>query len=150
MLDNTLFDPEKLSIAAFEMSGAKIYVLEGFENNQIENFIVENNLQMASDINEKLIKADFSVKISTKSKINNENEATVNFQFVVIFKIENLENLSYADNGKTIIHHELASAIASTTYATARGILITKLENTIFQNFILPIINPNKLLENLN
>ncbi len=150
MLNNALFDPEKLSIATFEMSGTQIYALEGFESNQIESFMVENNLQMASDIKERLIKADFSVKINTKSKIYNEKEATVSFQFMVIFKIENLEDLSYADDGKTILHQELANAIASITYSTARGILITKLQNTIFQNFILPIINPNKLLENIN
>jgi hypothetical protein len=43
---------------------------------------------------------------------------------------------------------DLGNALSAITYSTARGILLTRLQGTAFQDFILPIINPNNLLNN--
>ncbi|GAO27720.1 hypothetical protein JCM15548_14569 [Geofilum rubicundum JCM 15548] len=44
------------------------------------------------------------------------------------------------------LHPDLGNALSSVTYSTSRGILLTKMQGTALQNFVLPIINPNKLL----
>ena len=41
----------------------------------------------------------------------------------------------------------LGNALSSITYSTARGVLLTRLQGTALQNFVLPVINPNKLLQ---
>jgi len=68
---------------------------------------------------------------------------------VFVYHIENLNELANPDDKKLIqLHPALANALSSVTYSTSRGILLTRLQGTALQNFVLPIINPNKLLHN--
>jgi hypothetical protein len=45
------------------------------------------------------------------------------------------------------LHPSLGNALASITYSTSRGILMTRFQGTALSDFILPVINPNNLLE---
>ncbi|MNY64312.1 hypothetical protein D3C86_2014030 [compost metagenome] len=45
------------------------------------------------------------------------------------------------------IHPALGNALASITYSTSRGILMTRFQGTVLSDFILPVIDPNSLLE---
>lgn len=148
MLNNSIFDSEKLSIETIEIVGAQIHTPKSLKISEIEGFTVENNLQIGSNLDEKLIKADLSVNINTQNKLN--ANATVKSQLIIIFKVGNLTDLSYIDDNKVMLHHELTNAIAAITYNTARGVLISRLQTTIFKDFILPNINTNKLLEGLS
>jgi hypothetical protein len=46
------------------------------------------------------------------------------------------------------IHSGLANAIASISYSTARGIILSRFQGTALREFILPVIDPNSLLKN--
>ena len=149
MLDNPLFDPEKLSIIEFKFIKGQVDTPEEFLIDKVDSHQLENTLQLAFNLDEKLVKADFSVEIKTESKGANVKEATGSFYLVFIYRIENLEEL--AKPGKTNgieLHPDLGNALSSITYSTSRGILLTRLQGTALQNFVLPIINPNKLLHN--
>ena len=62
---------------------------------------------------------------------------------------ENLEELASSKKNKRLhLNPALTNAISSVTYSTSRGILLTRLQGTALQNFVLPIINPNNLLVN--
>jgi hypothetical protein len=66
---------------------------------------------------------------------------------VFIYQTENLKDLAKPDDNNLIkLDPGLANALSSVTYSTSRGILLTRLQGTALQNFVLPIINPNKLL----
>jgi hypothetical protein len=66
---------------------------------------------------------------------------------VFIYHVENLNDLAKPDDKNLIeLHPGLAKALSSVTYSTSRGILLTRLQGTALQNFVLPIINPNTLL----
>lgn len=149
MSDNQLFDPEKLSIIEFKFIKGQVDTPEDFIIDKVDGHELENTLKLAFNIEEKLVKADFSVEINTESKGANSKEATGSFHLVFIYRVDNLEELAKPEKNNLIdLHPALGSALSSITYSTSRGILLTRMQGTALQNFVLPVINPNKLLHN--
>jgi hypothetical protein len=147
--NNNIFDPEKISIFEFKMVKGQVDVPEDFEPAYVNEYQLDNSLQLGFNLEENLVKADFTIDIKTKSKEQNTKEAIGNFHLVFIYHVANLNDLAKPDNKNLIeLNSALANALSSVTYSTARGILLTRLQGTALQNFILPIINPNKLLHN--
>ena len=149
MQDKNIFDPEKTTLIDFKMIKGQVDTPENFDIHKVVGHQLDNSLQLGFNLDDKLAKADFTVKIKTDSKGGNKTESIGNFHFIFIYKIENLEELALPEkNERLTLNPGLANALSSVTYSTSRGILLTRLQGTAFQNFILPIINPNKLLNN--
>jgi hypothetical protein len=146
MSDKKPFDPEKLSIIEFKLIKGQIDTPEEFDIEKIEGHQVENSLKLGFNLEDKLIKADFTADVKTDSKGENEEEARGIFHLVFIYRVENLEMLATPDNNTLNVEPALLNALSGITYSTARGIMLTRLQGTAFKDFILPIINPNKLL----
>lgn len=147
MQDKTIFDPEKVALVNFKMIKGQVDTPENFDPSKAAGYQLDHSLQLGFSLEDKLAKADFSVSIKTDSKGENETEASGNFHLVFIYKIENLEELAIPEKSKRLnLNPGLSNALSSVTYSTARGILLTRLQGTALQNFVLPIINPNKLL----
>jgi hypothetical protein len=149
MQDNNIFDPEKITLIDFKMIKGQVDTPENFDNSKVVGHQLDNSLQLGFNIDDKLAKADFTVSVKTDSKGENESEASGNFHLIFIYRIDNLEELAIPEKNKRLnLNPGLANALSSVTYSTSRGILITRLQGTAMQNFILPIINPSKLLQN--
>lgn len=149
MSDNQLFVPEKLSIIEIKFVEGQVDTPENFIIDKVEGHQLESAMQFAFNLEEKLVKADFTIEIKTDSKGKNSKESTGSFHLVFIYHVENLEDLAKPDqNNLLVLHPALGNALSSITYSTSRGVLITRLQGTALQNFVLPIINPNKLLHN--
>lgn len=149
MQDKNVFDPEKISLIDFKMIKGQVDNPENFDINKVVGHQLDNSLQMGFNLDDKLAKADFTISVKTDSKGENESEATGNFHLIFIYRIENLEVLAIPEKNKRLnLNPGLANALSSVTYSTSRGILLTRLQGTALQNFVLPIINPNKLLHN--
>jgi len=149
MQDKSNFSPEKIILVDFKMIKGQVDTPENFDINKVDGHQIENSLQLSFNVAEKLAKADFTINIKTDSKGGNEIEASGIFHLIFIYQIENLEELAKPEmNNKLNLNSELANALSSVTYSTSRGVLITRLQGTALQNFILPIINPNNLLRN--
>jgi hypothetical protein len=69
------------------------------------------------------------------------------FHLTFLYNVENLNEFITRDKKTFIIDGDLGSALASISYSTARGLLLTKFQSTSLQFFVLPIIDPHKLLE---
>jgi hypothetical protein len=150
MLDNNIFIPEKISFANYKMLKGQVETPEDFDNEKVDGHDLINSLEFGFNLEEKMAKTDFIVSIKTKSNGENKIEALGNFHFMYVFNIENLDELAIPNNENEIeLHPALANALASITYSTSRGILITRLQGTSFSNFILPVINPTQLLNNI-
>lgn len=146
---NNIFAPEKISIVEFKMVKGQVDTPEDFDQSKVEGHHIDNGLQLGLDLDDKLVKADFTIEIKTESKGRNQKESTGSFHLVFIYHVENLEELATPDKNNLIeLHPALGNALSSVTYSTARGILLTRLQGTALQNFVLPVINPNKLLHN--
>ena len=149
MSDKNIFDPEKIALVEFKMIKGQVDTPENFDISKVGGHQLDHSLQLAFNLKDKLAKADFSVSINTDSKGENESEATGNFHLVFIYRIENLEELAIPDkNNRLALNPGLANALSSVSYSTSRGILLTRLQGTALQNFVLPVINPNKLIRN--
>lgn len=147
MLDNNLFDPEKISIEDFKLVKGQVDTPEDFDLTKVEGYELDNSLQFGFNLADKLVKTDFTIEIKTESKGENTSEAIGNFHLIYIFYIENLGVLAKPDKNSLIeLHPALGNALSSITYSTSRGILLSRLQGTALQNFTLPVINPNKLL----
>jgi hypothetical protein len=150
MLANKLI-PEKIEIVDFKIISGQINNPFEFDPNEVEGHTFNVDFELSFNIIEKLVKADFKVFIETKSKIENTEEAKGHFHFVYLFHVENVEELTKTitvKGEKTIeIDGTLGNALASICYSTSRGILMTRFQGTYLENFILPVISPNKLLK---
>ncbi|MBK8700277.1 MAG: hypothetical protein IPN29_12400 [Saprospiraceae bacterium] len=150
MSDNiNIFEPEKISIVEFKMVKGQVDVPEDFDTSNVKGYHIDNAMQLGFNLQEKLVKVDFTIEIKTESEGQDIKEATGNFHLVFIYEVENLTDLAKPNDLKLIeLHPGLANALSSVTYSTSRGILLTRLQGTALQNFVLPIINPNTLLHN--
>lgn len=140
-------EPSKIHIVDFKIVSGQINSPFEFKSNDIEGHAYDIEFALGFNLNEKLVKADFSVNVQTKSKAE-VDEAIGAFKFVYIFFVENIEELAILEKDNTITLHEaLGNSLSSITYSTSRGILMTRFQGTVLKDFILPVINPNELLK---
>lgn len=143
-----ILHPEKIEIVDFKIIKGQINSPFDFENKKVEGHIFNVDFELGFNLEDKLARADFSVNVETKSNGDNIEEAVGNFSFVYVFYVDNIEELTTLEKDETIaVHPALGNALASITYSTSRGILMTRFQGTVLSDFILPVINPNDLLE---
>jgi hypothetical protein len=147
MQDKNVFDPEKITIVEVKTVKVNLDTPENFNSNKVRGHLLNYSLQLGFNVDEQLIRADFTVYIQTESNGKNLKDAIGNFHFVFIYFIENLKSITtITREGSVNLSSSLGNAIASVTYGTARGLLLMHVQGTVFQNFVLPVVSPNKLL----
>lgn len=140
--------PEKINIVNTQIVKCNIDSPFDFSLENIEGHSFDLDFELAFNLDDSMVKADFVLNASTKSKEEVENEAVGAFHFVYVFHVENLQELAIPDENKEIsLHGGLGNALASITYSTSRGILLARLKGTGLENFVLPVIDPNSLLK---
>lgn len=120
---------------------------EEFELNRIIAFDPDCSLRIFLGLKAHLLKAELKIWVDTESEPS-QAEAHGHFHFHFIYHVKALDQwIHEMENGDTNMDPGLQNAVASVSYSTARGILISRFQGTVFQRFVLPIINPNDLLE---
>lgn len=143
-----MLKPEKIEIVDFKIIKGQINSPFDFEIEKAEGHTFNVDFELGFNLDDKLIKASFSINVETKSKQKNVEEATGFFSFDYVFYVDNIEELTKLEKDEVVsLHPALGNALASITYSTSRGILMTRFQGTALRNFILPVINPNDLLE---
>ncbi|MEQ8623599.1 MAG: hypothetical protein RJQ00_02720 [Vicingaceae bacterium] len=138
--------PAKIKMLHFTILSGSINCPDGHSNENVENFEFDVDFNLGFNLDENLVKTKFKFKVETESK--NQEEATGNFHFVYWFEVENLDELVIkGENDKELVSPQLGNALASITYSTSRGILMTRFQGTALSNFILPVVDPNELLK---
>lgn len=143
--------PEKIHLIGFRILHAEMNSPIEFNMDYIHSFDNSNLFDLSFNLEEKVIKSEFKVEIKTISEVGtNTEEAFAKFHFAYIFHIENFKDLVTVaeDDAFLDIKGGLTNAIASIVYSTSRGVLMTRFQGTALANFILPVIDPNKLLTN--
>lgn len=143
-----ILQPKKIEIVDFKIIKGQINSPFNFNEENVAGHNFNVDFELGFNLEDKLIKADFSVNVETKSDDENIEEAIGNFSFVYIYYVDNIDELTTLEMDETItIHPALGNALASITYSTSRGILMTRFQGTVLSDFILPVIDPNSLLE---
>ena len=143
-----LLQPEKIQIVKTTIVKCYIDSPFGFITEKANGYDFHREFRLGFNLEDKLVKADFNVEITTKSEGENLEEAKGSFHFVYIFYIENLDELAIpGKNNQIKLNGGLGNALASIAYSTTRGILFARLKGTSLENFVLPVIDPNQLLK---
>ncbi|MCH7414570.1 hypothetical protein MM213_13810 [Belliella sp. R4-6] len=140
--------PEKINIVDFKIISGSLNNPFSFNADLLEGHQFDVNFDMGFNLEDKLVKADFKADVFTKSKEQQE-EVSGRFHFVFVFLVENLDQLvEFGENKKSLeINGSLGNALASISYSTSRGVLMSRFQGTPLKDFILPVINPNDLLK---
>lgn len=147
MSDPKLLNPDLIHLLEFRLIRGQIDSPFDFKMNEIEDYDLSVEFEMGFNHEEKLVRSDFSFNVATKSSEKSTEEAKASYQFAFIFNVENLEELVTKEEDGLRINSNLGNAIASITYSTSRGILLSRFMGTVMQDFMLPVISPNELLK---
>ena len=141
-------NPQKIQIVEFRIVRGHVECPFEFQTTAIEAYQSEADFDMAFNQEKKLVKADLKINIATMSQGQVFSEAKSDFHIAFLYFVENMEELlEVGADMKANVDAGLANAIASITYSTSRGILMTRLQGTALKDFILPVIPPNSLLK---
>jgi hypothetical protein len=147
MSDKTKMQPNYLSIIEFKLLHGYINTPDDFDIENIKGHDVNLELKFGYNLEDKIAKALISIEVTAASNGIEKENAKLNYSLSFLYKVENMEELVFESKGGELkVDSALANALASVTYSTSRGILMTRLQGTAFQSFILPIINPNTLI----
>lgn len=147
-LVNEKFDPGRVSIIEIKFIKGQIDAPESYSPDTVKEYKINNTLELAFNITEKLAKSEYKVDIETISSNSNNIEAKGSFHIIFIFRIDNLEELAKLTKDNLVdLDPALGNALVSITYSTARGLLINKVSGTPLEKFILPVIDPNTLIK---
>lgn len=145
MWDDVIFDPEKIQILDFKLLKGQVETPEEFDEEKLKGFDLDNSLKLGFNLDEKMAKVDLKIKITAES--TDDTVASTLFQMAFIFQIANLDELAKMDEKQVLmLHPALGNSLAAIAYSTARGVLLTRLQGTVFQDFILPVVSSTKLL----
>jgi hypothetical protein len=140
-------DPKKIHLLDFHIVKGQIDSPLDFDSSGIDGYNSTCDFELGFSMSENLVKADFKASVKTTSGDKNGIEAAGLFHFVYVFRVENLNELvQQGEDKKLTINGGLGNALASITYSTSRGVLMTRFQGTELKDFILPVINPNDLL----
>lgn len=149
MAEKKLIQPDKIHLKEFRLVNGKVDSPYEFQISNIKSFNFKVDYSAGFNIAENLIKADFTVTVSTVSIEKITDEAVGTYYFVFIFQVEELgEHAKLVEGGGFDVNPYLSNAIASITYSTSRGILISRFQGTALRDFLLPVIDPNSLYKN--
>lgn len=149
------FNPSKLHLEHVQIEQAAIkspFVLNPLP---ISEFASEYQFFLGLDTMQKRIKVDFKTRVSPIFASNEvpSSDSFADFYLSFIFRLENFEALIVFDAAtKSIssLDDHLATALFSIAYSTARGILLTRFQGTLFQHFILPVMDTRELLAKIH
>jgi hypothetical protein len=144
---NNAFPASSLHMIDVRIVEARMHSHDSFEEGIVNAFNPHCTLQMHWNPEEKLLRTGLQISVETESSPS-QPEAEGYYHFNFFYFVFNPTTWFYnGDDGELIIDAGLQEAVAAVSYSTARGILISRFQGTAFQRFILPIINPNDLLE---
>ena len=95
-----LLQPEKIEIVDFKIIKGQINSPFDFEEEKVQGHNFNVNFELGFNIPDKLIKADFSVNVETKSEKQDGEEAIGAFSFVYVFHVDNIEELTSSQISK--------------------------------------------------
>jgi hypothetical protein len=143
-MPNKEFSPSRLKIVEFKIINGDITAPYEFDSDLIDNYETNMAFSSSSNVEEQVIRANMGFEIKTKSS-KNTKEATASFDFVYIFEVEGLKDF-FSDKANSESLKKIMISIAAISFSTSRGVLLTRLQGTVMKEYILPVIDPSKLL----
>ena len=138
--------PDKIHLLRVDIVKGLIDNPLGVNVEQIAGYEFGMGYSSGFNLEEKLVKTELEISITSQNEEDSLHAKGL-FRLAYLFRVENLNELVRQKGADLEISSALGNAIASISYSTARGILLTRFQGTTLKDFILPVIDPNVLLE---
>jgi len=142
--------PEKILLQNIRVINGNIDTDPDFDIKEANGF--ETYFEVNTGINEKdhVVRLVIAVKFTGMNKSGEPLKANAKYEVDFLFKIENFKDfiVKEKESDEIRLHSILGTTLAAISYSTLRGIVLTRLQGTILDGIILPVINPADLLTN--
>lgn len=138
-------DPAKIALRKVKIVRATIDDSNSAVTVDIKGFRTDIVLNTALNLEDKLVKTELELKIEADSETSFTAICSYNIHFT--FHVDNIDELTRLENDALTLSKSLHGTLASISYSTARGMLLDRLQNTVFQDFILPVVSSNNLVK---
>jgi len=141
--------PELITLLAVKIFKSNITASDEYINKPVKpaGAIINVGQNTAFNLEKKNIRIRLNIGLeATNSK---EELIGVKGDYVIEFHlhVDNLEEFITEDGEKKLISGTLGGALSGIVYSTARGIIYERTAATPFEGVILPVIDPNLLLQ---
>ena len=146
MNERIIVNPELIDLVSVDILKARIESEFETLSEDSTEFQFTTSFLNGFNIDEKLVRCELEINVDKK---NEEGRiiAESNFTISFVYQIENLEEVVEVKDGGIIFNGAMAATLAGIAFSTTRGILLSRFQGTTFRDFILPIIDPKKMLE---
>lgn len=141
--------PEKIEILSFKVFKANINTSDEFLNKPVKHDGVSIELaqNLAFNLEQKNIRIRFLVKLEAMKNDTEKIGLSGDYGIEFHIHVDNLEEFIIEKEDKKLIDRKLGGVLTGIVYSTARGIIHEQTASSHFGGIILPVIDPNKLLE---
>ncbi|WP_291867938.1 hypothetical protein [Maribacter sp.] len=138
-------DPEKIHLLQIEPLEVSITDLnEPFKNDEPIDMRIAHISAHKLEDKAFLLGLDLILALTDR-----ESESIARFRYDFHFVVDNLEQMySIKEDGEPTFKKIFGATLAGISYSTLRGIIFEKLLNSSWGSTTIPVINPNKILEN--
>lgn len=147
---NNLFDIEKVSLDEVIITNASIENKTDITSLDKKQFLrrFSYGFEAAADIEKNKLKVLFTCEMKTERKADGEPiDISGTFEISYTFTVKNLGELASIDDKQIKIDNKLLISLFNLAYSTSRGVIYTRCQGTIVNDFILPILPTSKLNE---
>lgn len=144
-MSESKFNPDLIRLGDVNVCKGAIDSPFGFKANEDTRFMADISFDMGLNLEDNLVKCDLDIHVES-SEVN-DKLVKGSFTLEFIYEVENLNDLARLEKDYVDVDDALSLSLASISYSTARGILLTRFQGTGLQQFILPIVKPQNILD---
>lgn len=147
---NNLFDIEKVSLDEVIIMNASIENKTNITSFDKKQFLrrFSYGFGAAADIEKNKLKVVFTCEMKTERISDGESiDISGTFEISYTFTVKNLGELASIEDKEIKIDNILLINLFNLAYSTSRGVIYTRCQGTIVNDFILPILPTSKLNE---
>jgi hypothetical protein len=141
--------PELITILSIKIFKSNISATDEYMNDPVKPAGAEINVgqNTAFNLEKKNIRIRLIVKLEAKKDEIESLGLTGEYVLEFHIHVEDMEQFIIEKDDKKFIDSKLGGTLNGIVYSTARGIIYERTAATAFEGVILPVIDPNLLLE---
>ncbi|MEI7526894.1 MAG: hypothetical protein WCJ95_21275 [Mariniphaga sp.] len=141
--------PELISILSIKVFKAIQTTTDEYLDNPVNPDGVEIKIGQNTALNVEPKNIRIRLNIQLEAKKGESEPIGLSGEYGLEFQIhvENLDQFLVEKEGKTLIDSKLGGTLSEIVFSTARGIIFERTSSTFFNGVLLPVIDPNLLLD---
>lgn len=146
MKSQAIINPEKIHLENVDILKARINSEFEAWSDEADEFQFSVSYNNGFNLQEKRVRCELEINVN-KLSIEKKTIAESSFTISYVYRIEDFDTFVEEKEGGIVFNVAMAATLAGISFSTGRGILLTRFQGTIFKDFILPVIDPKKMLD---